>query len=101
MKTDFTYSDHDEEVIKIESEEDLVDAILNEGADRISVTNKSNIDDEYLLAYQFYLNSCASLCYLAFINKETHEIDYFSDDLDEDEFEDIFDNWNLEVKNNG
>lgn len=83
-------------VIKIESEQDLVDAIEEYGADHISAINKSNIDDEYLLAYQFYYCS-SSLCYLAFIHKETHEIDYFSNDLDSDEFENIFDGWELEV----
>jgi len=86
-------------MIKIGSVLDLYNALENHGAHKLRVTNKSDCNTEYMLAYQYFFNT-TQLCYLAFIDKKNLEIDYLSDDPDECEIESMLIDWEIELINN-
>lgn len=73
---------------------DLAMTINEHGANNIKVTHIET-EEVYSLAYQYYYGHDTYFSYLAFI-KSNGEIDFFTDDLDEDDFEEILESWRFE-----
>ncbi len=81
---------------KVESIYDL-SKLLNKGLAKDIEVVHDKTGESYTIAYQFYWGHQRKLAYLAFISKDTHEIDFIDEDIDKDRFEEISEDWMIFV----